>query len=212
MHPASPEFPGYREHEEIFVDWKLFAWMFGIGTAATALQGYVAYKGGWWSQSQIYEVHKLRKAYSFLQHGAMYTNLIFLNAAAAYVMGSYKLKLVSWSGAGLALITVAVTVFMLNEWRQLALATPEAHSETSAGAIHAVYMGMMMWIFLMYFVGDASPPPGRDMIAIAVVITVNSFFGVIKFSPRWSWATPAIIQVLVPTAFVWGVTIVKLWR
>jgi hypothetical protein len=187
-----------------------------VGIAFVGIQGVCAYLDGYFSQAQILEVHGIRNAYAFLEHGGMWTDVFVITPIVAYIMNRYRLPYVSVSGIIILLLAVVVCFAAGSMYQEMGKITPEAHTHFGhtplAGWVHGLYAIAALWICAMFYLTHVEPQPAYGMIAISIGLTAHAVLGVTKFNPNWSWSTGAIIQVAVFIALLWIITAYKLGR
>ncbi len=104
----------------------------------------------------------------------------------------------------------------LNVYKKGGLRTPEAHthdgSTTPAGWVHALFALGLIWVSLMfYFTPVRSKQDMLDVVLVSSLLTVLFVMGVIKWSPRWHFEKPVILQVAVEVAALWLAAFRFMW-
>jgi len=196
------------------MNWLLFVLVLFFGEALIFLQGFAAFLDGYLSPLQMLE--EGHQGYAFLQHGGMWADFFLITPLVAYLLGKYHFQ---HHPMMVLILAVAIAV-----WSALAIfvyapagkKNPEAHAHggavTIAGWEHVLYAAIATWIIAMAYLQDAVPKVSNtDIVIIAVILTIWSVFGVIKFSPAWKWGHLEVLQVAGVIAGIVAITAVRLW-
>ncbi|HFC11017.1 MAG TPA: hypothetical protein ENJ75_02400, partial [Candidatus Kaiserbacteria bacterium] len=138
-----------------------------VGYELILLQYVSAFADGFATHAQMKRVHQITCGYSFMEHGGVWTDAVFITPWLVYLVGKYDFTYTSV--ASILVLTVSFVV-----WTALAflvyapegLMMPEAHAHngyvTVAGYFHIVYAGLSSWIMAMLYLGMmTNNPAGR---------------------------------------------------
>lgn len=207
------------------VNWRIFAIVTVAGWGLIVLQGFAAYKDGFFSAEQLRGMlwlpHYKGGPYAFTEHGGMWIDFFVMTPLLAFVIATYRLPYFSLWGLVELAIAVAITVALVKMWQGFGHFYPEAHAHDPrgpydpalpiAGWVHGFYMAIVIWICVMYYT-VADPRPGFDMMLVSLGLNAVLTLGVMKFNPGWHWDKGAVMQVASLCVVVWAVTGWKLLR
>ncbi|MEA2416769.1 MAG: hypothetical protein QOI58_3426 [Thermoanaerobaculia bacterium] len=206
---------GNMEIKALFRSAKFLA-ILASGVALVSIQGLCAYLDGYFSQTQILEIHRLRGAYAFIEHGGMWADVFITTPIVAYIITSYRLPYLSRRGLMLLAVVIAVSLVAGVLYQEMGKVVPEAHTHFGhtplAGWIHWLYAIPAIWICAMFYLTPIDPRPGVDIIFVSIGLTALFALGVMKFNNRWSWSTEALVQVAVSIALLWVATAYRFGR
>jgi len=185
-----------------------------IGLGLVVIQGVLAWGDGFLSKEQIKAIYGLDRAYSFLQHGGMWADVLIVVPIVAWIISRYDVSYLSKPGLITLGVILAVVIVAGVFFRNAAEAgIPEAHTRggktTPAGIVHGVFALGMAWTMLLYYFGGVEPRAGADMLVISSALTIWALMGVMKFNPIWAWDKTAITIVLIEIGLIWAVTVFR---
>lgn len=207
----------YNAKEKISLLYSAKYWLIiAIGAVLVSIQGTCAHFDGYFSQAQIIEVHGIRNAYAFLEHGGMWSDVFIVTPIVAYIMCRYRLPYYRWIEILLLVVTIFVCFAAGIMYQEVGKIFPEAHTHFGytplAGWIHGLYAIAVIWICALFYLTRVAPQPSKDMIVLSSGLSVHVVLGVMKFNPYWSLSKEALVQITVSIAMIWVVTAYKLGR
>ncbi|VAW31912.1 hypothetical protein MNBD_CPR01-145 [hydrothermal vent metagenome] len=190
-----------------------------VGYELILLQYVSAFVDGFATHEQMKRVHKITRGYSFMEHGGVWTDAVFITPWLIYLVGKYDF--IYTSATSILVLTASFVVWTALAFLAYApegLIMPEAHAHngyiTAAGYFHIVYAGLSSWIMAMMYLGMMTNKlAGRYDIAItSSILSLLAFFGVVKFSKHWEMTKAVRIQIIAEIAVIWITTVLWLWN
>ncbi|HEX3531746.1 MAG TPA: hypothetical protein VH988_32195 [Thermoanaerobaculia bacterium] len=180
------------------------------GVSLVGLQGFFAHADGYFSHRQILHVHNISNAYAFIEHGGMWADVFITTPIAAYIVCRYRLPYFSWPGLLVLVLALAFGTAAGLVYQEMGKTFPEAHTHFGhtppAGWIHGLFAVAALWIIGMFYLTHTEPQRSNDIIVVSMGLTALLALGVMKFNPRWSWSTEALIQVALSATLLWIIT------
>ncbi len=196
------------------MNWTLFLIVYAVGVALVVLQGVFAYQDGYFSETQMREVHGITNGWAFMQHGGMWADVFIISPMVAYVVSNYQIGYFRWYSVVIFLVAIVASLLAGNMYQKAGMVTPEAHTHdgitTAAGWIHGLFAVVAIWAIVMFYLAT----PGvttRDLIVVACILTPFFFLGVYKFSSRWTFDSQARAMVFSLTPLLWVATLGRIW-
>lgn len=183
-----------------------------LGLGLVVLQGFLAWRSGWFTMTQAKEVHGISRGYAFVEHGGMWADVFLVTPIVAWILFRYHIEYFSRPSLIIMGVIAAVIRFVVVPmFAKGGLITPEAHSYggemTAAGWIHILFAIAALWAACMFYFGFVQPKPGMDILWISIAFTLWAVLGVMKFSAIWHWDVTALSIVGVEILLIWGITI-----
>ncbi|MBI2610024.1 hypothetical protein HYW53_02500 [Candidatus Giovannonibacteria bacterium] len=184
-----------------------------VGYGLIILQGVMSARDRYFSKRQI-EIWG-GNAYSFLQHGGIWSDLIIMTPLVTYLLKKHDFPLLSQSGSLAIIISTAVVLTFGKMYRENGKKFPEAHTHdgktTGAGILHGIYSVIVLWIFLKFYFGEISPSPTvKELFGVAVLLSIHIPLGIIKFTHKWKLTLTAIWQIGSVWILIWVVTGIRI--
>ena len=198
------------------MNWQVFALVLAAEYAAIVLQGIAAWLDGYLTQAQM-QSHGIMNGWSFMEHCGIWMDVIIISPAVAYFVSNHQFAYTSKWGMVAFVATLASWLVLIYLYQQGGKITPEAHTHygttTVAGWIYFVYAVLTTWVLVMAFIsGLATPAVSKlELSILAIALMPFFYYGVVKFSDRWTWSPLARYQVIVEILFVWTVTLFRVW-
>jgi hypothetical protein len=199
------------------VDWKILWTVLLVGIALVLIQGLAAWMDGYFTQDQIKRVHGITSAYSFVQHGGMWSDVFIITPIVAYISSKYELEYTTWR-AIILLLAAVVLVYLAMEfvYKPAGIKMPEAHTHDGrtplTGWVHALYAVAAIWVCVEVYLGWTTPVvSSTDIIVVSLLLTPFFYLGVAKFSNQWVFDTGAKWQVGVEIVGLWLLTGWRVW-
>ena len=179
-----------------------------IGAVVVFIEGAFAYHDGFLTQAQIAQYHNFPKAWSFMEHGGMWCDLLLVSPLVAMIVSKYHLAYVSWLSAAFLVVGIGITLYFNHMYNTKWLPFPEAgvhdNAVTTMGRIHGFYAIITMWIIFMFYFCPLDPQMTRsDLLKVSIGLLILFAVGITKFSTKWEWRMIDTIQV----GIAWAVTI-----
>lgn len=187
--------------------WKVFF----IGVVLVFIQGLFAFLDGYLTQKQM-RIHGLT-GYSFMEHGGMLADIILITPIVAYLISTYNFTYFSLRGLVIGVLVLGFVLFSLSQYTKTGISEAHQHNgrTTIAGWIHALYAAISLWYLISFYFSKLTPQIShRDLLAMAVILTIFFPLVVIKFSDNWSFHRNfPTVQICIECIMVWGVTGLK---
>jgi hypothetical protein len=150
----------------------------------------------------------ITEGYSFLQHGGMWYDALFIAPLVAYMVATYDLPYVSLLGE--VSLTVSIVTWFILAAQFKSSPVPEAHTHhhsiTPAGFVHLVFAVLAMWVMIMFY---SIHPPMRYLVIVSSILTPFFFFGIYKFDRKWRFNRLAVGIALGGPMILWLVVLLR---
>ncbi|HET8575224.1 MAG TPA: hypothetical protein VFM02_03595, partial [Candidatus Paceibacterota bacterium] len=163
-------------------------WILGI--ALVILQGFFAYRDGYFTQRQMRCTHGIVSGWAFIEHGGMWADVFIVSPLVAFIVSRYDFNYTAWYSWVLLIADIALSIFAGRAYAEAGKKTPEAHTHhgktTVAGWIHGFFAVVGIWIVALFFLTPARPPVSvTDLLIVAGILTPFFVLGIMKFNRRW---------------------------